>query len=84
MAEIRTTVPSRAQLSQFASSLEAIKFFENLALDVSQTLPGMTEDASQVVLSSHLGVFGRRIEQPAQQREPNDAPTILAHQVFGP
>lgn len=43
--ELQQRVLTRAKLSRFLPNLEAVKAFEDLSRDVSQTLPGQIETA---------------------------------------
>jgi hypothetical protein len=79
---VRTRLITRDKLAQFLPSHELIKAFEDLASDVSKTLPdaieGTTVDSSSLLATV---AFARPPATPPVFQ--NAASDILAGQIFG-
>jgi hypothetical protein len=79
----RTQRLPREELAEFLPNHRAIKAFENLVADVTQTLPqaiaSTTEDAGSVVA---MEMFRHRMPDRLPQFD-DDAGRLIAIQVFG-
>lgn len=75
MSEIVTRRIGRAQLSSVFKTHELVKLVENLVLDVTETLPGMTTLIADKVQALELGVFGSP-DQPQRDVRRSDFITI--------
>lgn len=74
---------SRSELARLIQDPRLLRAFENLAADVSETLPDAIASASsdvETVLAG--GIFGRRAEPAAIPGGINDAASIMAADTF--